>query len=92
MVAAAAQTGIDEAKLVVIGSILAVCLVLYVIPRTAPVGALLLTAYLGGATAANLLFNQPVPLIFFPVVFGVLVWLGLYLRDDRLRVLIAPGR
>jgi len=62
------------------------CTVVYVMPRTAVLGAILLTGYLGGATATNVRVGDP--LFFIPVVLGVLVWTGLFLRDDRLRALI----
>ena len=55
------------------------------IPRTSVLGAILLTAYLGGATATHVRIGEP---FYFPVIFGVLVWAGLYLRDDRLRALV----
>lgn len=61
------------------------CVVLYAIPQTAVLGAILLTAYLGGATASHVRVEEP---WFLPVVFGVIVWLGLYFRDAPLRALI----
>jgi Ca2+/Na+ antiporter len=66
-----------------------VCLLLYVIPRTSILGAILLTGYYGGAVAiqlptGNSLFGE----ILFPVYFGILLWAGIYLRDERLRSLI----
>lgn len=69
-----------------LGIVLLACVALYVIPRTSVLGAILLTGYLGGATATNVRVQNP--WILFPVVIGVLVWAGLYLRDDRLRQLI----
>ncbi len=63
-----------------------VCVILYAIPRTATLGAILLTGYLGGAVATHVRAGEP---WFFPVIFGVLVWLGLVLREPRLRDLIA---
>jgi len=62
--------------------------VLYLIPRTAVLGAILLTGYLGGAVATHLRIGEP---IFGAVGLGVIVWLGLYLRDARIRAL-APLR
>jgi hypothetical protein len=59
--------------------------VLYAIPRTAVLGAILLTAYLGGATAIQVRIDGS---YWFSIVFGVLVWLALYLRDQKLRALI----
>ena len=61
------------------------CVVLYVIPQTAVLGAILLTGYLGGATATHVRIAEP---FFMPIIVGVVVWLGLYLRDPRLRALI----
>jgi len=62
-----------------------VCVALYVIPQTAVLGAILLTGYLGGATATHVRVSEP---FVIPVVVGVLVWLGLFLRDPRVRELI----
>lgn len=59
--------------------------ILYAIPRTAMLGAILLTGYLGGAVATHVRAGEP---WFFPVIFGVIVWLGLYLRDLRVRSLV----
>jgi len=68
-----------------IGIIALVCTLLYAIPRTTVLGAVLLTAYLGGATVTNLRVGQPV---YFSIVFGVLAWLALYCRDARIRALL----
>jgi hypothetical protein len=86
---ATAQLGISVSLIPVIGTILLICTLLYAVPRTAFFGGLLLTGYLGGAVAVqlrvgNALFNQPL----FPVYFGALVWLALYLRDARVRALV----
>jgi hypothetical protein len=62
-----------------------VCVVLYAIPQTAVLGAILLTGYLGGAVATHVSASEP---WFFPIIVGVLVWLGLFLRDPRLRALV----
>jgi len=69
-----------------IGVTLTVCTLLYLVPRTAVVGAILLTGYLGGATATHVRVENPFYL--FAVAFGVLVWAGLYLREPRLRALL----
>ncbi len=69
-----------------LGVLESACTVLYVIPRTAVLGAILLTGYLGGAVATHVRVNDPS--FFFPVVLGMLVWGGLYLRDPRLRTLL----
>jgi hypothetical protein len=62
------------------------CTAIYVIPRTSVLGAILLTGYLGGATATHVRISDPS--FAAPIVLGVLVWLGLYLRDARLRALL----
>lgn len=59
------------------------------IPRTSILGAILLTGYLGGATATHVRIGDP---FIAPVIVGALVWLGLFLRDDRLRALITPAK
>ncbi len=62
-----------------------VCVILYVIPVTSVLGAILLTGYLGGAVATHVRIGEP---FIMPAVFGILVWGGLFLRDRRIRALI----
>lgn len=69
-----------------IGILELACTAIYLIPRTAILGAILLTGYLGGATAVSVRMGGPV--FIMPVALGILVWGGLYLRDPRLRALI----
>ncbi len=71
-----------------LGIVLLASTLLYIIPRTAVLGAILLTGYLGGAVASNLRIQEGWFAILFPVFFGALIWGGLYLRDARLRALI----
>jgi hypothetical protein len=71
-----------------LGAILLVCTLIYVVPRTTVLGAILLTAYLGGAVATQLRVGAPLfTHLLFGVYLGVLVWAGLWLRDARIRVL-----
>jgi hypothetical protein len=73
----------------VIGIIQVVCLVIYLIPRTAVLGAVLWTGYLGGAIATHVRVENPMfTHTLFPVYVAVLLWLGLWLRDRRLRSLL----
>jgi hypothetical protein len=72
-----------------IGLLLVVSTLLYAVPRTAFVGAILLTAYLGAATATNLRVGDP---FIFPVLFGVWVWAALYLRQPALAALLHRQR
>jgi hypothetical protein len=88
VVAAILQLGYLESAIVGIGIVLLACTVLYVIPRTRILGAILLTGYLGGAVATHVRVGAGLFPILFPVFFGVLLWGGLYLRDSRLHALI----
>jgi hypothetical protein len=81
--------GYQESVILPLGILLLVCTVLYIVPKTSVLGAILLTGYLGGAVAthvrvANPLFTHQL----FPVYLGVLIWLGLWLRDTRVRNLL----
>ena len=89
--ATTAQLGFPDRAVVGIGLLLLGCTCVYLIPRTAPLGGLLLTGYLGGATAANVRVGDSVFETIFPILFAVWIWATLILRDDRLRVLL-PGR
>jgi DoxX-like family len=72
-----------------LGILLLICTALYAFPRTSILGAILLTGYLGGAVATHLRAGDPLfSHVLFPTYLGVLLWLGSYLRDERLRVLI----
>ena len=87
------QLGYPESVLVGLGIVLLSCTVLYVIPRTAILGAILLTGYLGGAIATHVRVGSPLfSHILFPFYLAVLLWGGLYLRDERLRALIPLRR
>ena len=88
VVAATTQLGYPESTIVGMGLVLLVCTILYVIPRTAVLGAVLLTGYLGGAVATHVRVGAPVFNVLFPVVFGILLWAGLWLRDRRLQELL----
>lgn len=85
---AIARLGFPESAITLIGIILLGSTILYVIPRTAVLGAILLIGYLGGAVATQVRAGSPL----FPVIFGVLLWGGLFLQDSRLRALITSRR
>jgi len=80
-----AKFGYAEHQAMPLGIVEIVCTVLYIIPQTAVLGAILLTGYLGGATATHFRISDP---WFAPVILGIVIWLGLYLRDHRLRALV----
>ena len=82
---ATTKLGYPAGLVAAIGMIELVCLVAYLIPRTAIVGAILLTGFLGGATATQVRVEDP--WFAFPIVVGAMVWAALYLRDSRVRII-----
>jgi len=88
VVEATVQMGFAESTILPLGVVLLVCTVLYLIPQTAVLGAILLTGYLGGAVATHVHHGDSLFQILFPVVFGALLWGGLVLQDMRLRALV----
>jgi hypothetical protein len=80
-----AHLGYPERLALGLGILEVAVAVVYLIPQTAVLGAILVTGYLGGATATHVRVGDP---FFMPIVLGVLAWLGLFLRDRRLRALI----
>ena len=81
--------GYPESVILPLGVTLLVCTVLYIVPQTTMLGAILLTGYLGGAVATHVRLGNPIfTHTLFPVYLGIFVWLGLYLRDTRIRGLV----
>jgi hypothetical protein len=92
VVTATVQLGFPAYTVPIMGALLLFGLVLYTVPRTSVFGAVLITAYLGGAVCANVRAEQPLfGYTLFPVYTAVLVWLGLYLRSAALRRLVRTG-
>jgi hypothetical protein len=87
-VEATTQLGYAESLVFGIGVIELVCLVLYVIPQTSVLGAILLTGHLGGAIATHVRAGSDLFSVVFPIIIGLLLWGGLFLRDNRLHTLI----
>jgi len=83
------QLGYAESSIVGIGMVLLACTVLYILPRTAILGALMLTGYLGGAVASQVRVGAPIFSILFPAIFACLMWAGLALRDRRLGAFVS---
>lgn len=81
-----AEFGFSQKVIVPLGIVEIACTIIYLIPQTAVLGAILLTGYFGGAICTHLRAGQPVLVV--PLLFGILLWLGLFLRDTRLRALI----
>jgi DoxX-like family len=86
VIQASAQAGLPERLIVPVGLIELTCVIVYLVPSTSVLGAILLTGLLGGATVTTLRIGDPTyPL---PILLGMMAWGGLYLRDRRLRALI----
>lgn len=93
VVEAFAKSGWPPDLAVPLGVILLTCTVIYAIPQTAILGAILLTGYLGGAVSTHLRLGDPLfSHVLFPTYLGVLFWGGLFLREPRLRELIPVKR
>lgn len=88
VVEATVGLGYKESVIVPLGLTLLVCTLLYAIPRTSILGGMLLTGYLGGAVASNVRAETALFNTVFPILFGVIVWLGIWFRDRRLRELV----
>jgi hypothetical protein len=91
VVAGTVQLGYQPSVILGLGIVLSACLALYLIPRTAIVGAVLLTGYLGGAVASHVRVGDPLfSHVLFPIYLAVFLWGGLALRDRRVAGLLAP--
>jgi hypothetical protein len=84
-----AHLGLPESLVTPLAILEVTCAVIYLIPATSVVGAILLTGYMGGAICTHWRVGDP---FFIQIGIGVLIWLALYLRDDRLRALIPTRR
>jgi hypothetical protein len=83
------QLGYSENTIIPLGIVLLISTLLYIIPRTSVLGAILLTGYLGGAVATHVRVGSPIfTHVLFPVYLGAMIWLGLYLRNARIRELV----
>lgn len=91
VVQATVQLGYSESTILGIGIVLLSCTALYVIPRTAVWGAILLTGYLGGAVASNVRAGTHMFNAVFPILFAIIVWSALVLRDKRLEHILFAG-
>jgi hypothetical protein len=88
-----AALGFPVGQALVMGVVLAICVVFYVIPRTAVLGALGITAYLGGAVTANMRVEAPLLTnTLFAVYLGVLMWVGLAMRRPQLLAVVGLRR
>jgi hypothetical protein len=87
------ELGYPESAVRTIGLILLPCVILYAIPRTAVLGAILLTGFLGGAVATQLRVGNPLfTHVLFPIYLAALIWGGVFLREERLRSVVPLRR
>ena len=82
------RLGYAEWTIIPLGIVLIICTLLYLLPTSSVLGALLLTGYLGGAVATHVHLFEGTFNVLFPVIIGAMIWGGLYLRDVRLRALL----
>lgn len=93
VVTASAELGWPDQIIIATGILLLICTILYAVPRTAILGAILLTGYLGGAVAIQWRIGHPLfAETLFPVYMGIVLWAGLYLRDEQLCEMIPLRR
>ncbi len=88
VIEATVKLGYPEAAIVPLGIVLTLSALLYLFPRTAVLGAILLTGYLGGAVATHVHASGSAFEIVFPAIFGAIVWGGLWFRDSRIKNLL----
>ena len=86
------QLGYPEGVIVPLGLVLLASTILYLVPRTAVLGAILVTGYLGGAVATHVRVGNGAFEVLFPVIVGALVWAGLVLRNPRVADLLPLER
>ncbi len=89
VIEASVRLGYHENTMFGIGLVLLISTLLYLIPKSAVLGAILLTAYLGGAVTTHVRVGDP---FYFPIVMGFLVWIGIYLREKRLKLMVPVRR
>lgn len=89
VIEASVRLGYPENTMFGIGLVLLISTILYLIPKSAVLGAILLTAYLGGAVTTHVRVGDP---FYFPIVMGILVWIGIYLREKRLKLVVPLRR
>ena len=88
VVEATRELGYPESDIGGIGVLLLTCTLLYIFPRTSILGAILLTGYFGAAAASQIRVGNGWFNVVFPLILGVVVWTGLWLRDDRVQTLL----
>jgi hypothetical protein len=92
VIQATVQLGYPESAIVGTGIALLLSTLLYIVPRTSMLGAILVTGYMGGAVATNVRAQQPLFSIIFPAIFAAIAWAGLWLRDARLEQILPLKR
>ncbi|MEZ5346941.1 MAG: DoxX family protein [Pyrinomonadaceae bacterium] len=81
----AKELGYPESAVFYLGIVLLVTAILFAIPKTTFIGAILLTGWLGGAVASHVIHRDPAFNVIFPVIFGILVWFSIWLRSEKIQ-------
>lgn len=84
----ATEMGYSMGSILYLGIVLLISTVLYIYPKTSILGAVLLTGWLGGAVSTHLIHQDAIEMILFPVIFGILIWGALWLRNGRIQRII----
>lgn len=84
----AVEMGYPREAMLYLGIIQLIAIILYAIPRTVIIGAILITGWLGGAIATHIIHKDPIFNILFPVIFGIIVWGSIWLRNENLKRLV----
>ncbi|MBP0904239.1 DoxX family protein [Mariniflexile gromovii] len=81
--------GYPRETMLYLGIVQLIAIILYAIPRTVTIGAILITGWLGGAVATHVIHKDPIFNLFFPVIFGIVVWGSIWLRNNKLKALLS---
>ncbi len=91
-VTGAVDMGYPKSSVLYLGIVLLISTLLYLYPKTNILGAILLTGWLGGAVATHIIHKDALGMVLMPVIFGVVLWLALWLRDNRYAILLPLGK
>jgi hypothetical protein len=87
-VTGATAMGYPKESVLFLGIMLLIGTLLYALPKTVTIGAIILTGWLGGAVATHVIHKDPVFNLVLPVIFGIIIWLSIWLRNEKLKALV----
>jgi hypothetical protein len=91
-VTGATAMGYPKESVLFLGIVLLIGTLLYALPKTLTIGAIILTGWLGGAVATHVIHKDPVFNLVLPVIFGIIIWLSIWLRNERLKALVLNSK